>query len=67
MLTAPRTRAEEARRIVARLLESFGDLEGCDVEVRTSRNHRIAAGAGPAVLCLTVEIQIDDPDAESTL
>ena len=65
-MTAPRTRAEEARRIVGRLRESFHDL-GCDVSVSESVGPRIAAIGGPSVIYLTVEIQIDAPDEESTL
>ncbi len=61
-MSAPRTRAEEARRIVGRLRESFHDLAGCDVEVREARNHRVAAVPGAATLYLTIEIQIDAPD-----
>jgi len=60
-VTAPRTRAEQARRIVGRLREGFHDLGDCDVTVSESVGPRIAAGAGPSVLYLTVEIEIPVP------
>lgn len=66
-MSAPRTRAEEAALIVAYARERLSDLGDTEVSVSTSRGAKVAATGGPAVLYLTVEIQIDAPDAESTL
>ena len=66
-MSAPRTRAEAARVIAAYARERLADIGDTEVSVSTSRGARVAATGGPSVLYLTVEIQIDAPDAESTL
>lgn len=63
MSPSPRTRAEEARRIVGRLREALHDLERCDVSVASSVDHAVAAAmSGPRVLHLTISIRVDAPD-----
>ena len=61
-MSAPRTRAEEARRIVGRLREEFFDLERCEVITQIASEPAIAATLTGRRHVITIEIVVSDPD-----
>ncbi|MEK9725886.1 MAG: hypothetical protein VW405_20705 [Rhodospirillaceae bacterium] len=66
-MNAPRTRAEEAARILAYARERLADLGGCTVVESFQRQLAVAALGGDVRAVYRLDVTLDAPDAESTL